>query len=403
MRGPLREHRRGGRRPARPSLPARPIPGRVAEAPAQRPDACLPSSAVDVSVLVPVLNEGAWIRETAAAVCGQHFEGTIEFLFIDGRSEDDTGAVLAELAAQDPRIRVLDNPARHIPGALNIGLRHSRGTFVARMDAHSWYPADYVARGVERLGRGDADWVAGPAIPRATGVGPWARRVALALDSPLGQGGSRKWAEEATADADGNGAGTDEIELDTGVFAGIWRRETLEALGGWDEEWPVNEDAEMAGRVLAAGGRIVCLPALGAKYVARNSLDGLARQYWRFGYYRVKTVQRHPFALRSAHVVSAGLAQALLGAVLAPRRARSLCRAALATYALGIVGLSARGARTQQRRDVAALPAVFATMHLAWGLGFLWGCVRFGLPLAGMRHVLAHGLRAAPERVQADE
>src|SRR4051812_37198534 len=198
---------------------------------------------VDASVLVPVLNEEEHIREAVDAMRAQEFDGTVELLFMDGGSTDKTRALLEELAAEDPRIRVLDNPGRTTPHALNVGLAAARGEFVVRMDAHAFYPPRYIAAGVERLRRGDVDWVAGPAIPR--GTGRWSKRVALALNSGLTTVGSRKW----RAQAHGRG---EEVELDTGVFAGVWRRSTLEEHGGWDPGWPINQDSELAARVLAA-------------------------------------------------------------------------------------------------------------------------------------------------------
>src|SRR5947207_11274017 len=138
---------------------------------------------IDASVLIPVLNEEAHIRATVAAMQDQEFEGEVEFLFMDGGSTDRTRAILEELAASDPRIRVLDNPGRTTPHALNVGLAAARGRYVVRMDAHAFYPPRYIATGVERLERGDVEWVAGSAIPR--GTGRWSRRVALALNSGL--------------------------------------------------------------------------------------------------------------------------------------------------------------------------------------------------------------------------
>src|SRR3954470_18977963 len=106
---------------------------------------------VDVSVLTPVLDEEQHIRDTVASMRRQRFDGEIEFLFMDGRSTDRTRAILEELAVEDPRIRVLDNPARHTAGGLNLGLRAARGEYVARIDAHTRYPAHYLSRGIERL------------------------------------------------------------------------------------------------------------------------------------------------------------------------------------------------------------------------------------------------------------
>ncbi|HEX4564554.1 MAG TPA: glycosyltransferase, partial [Solirubrobacteraceae bacterium] len=253
----------------------------MSDAPARAPDAERP---VDVSVLIPVLDEERHIRETVAAMQAQRFDGTIELLFADGRSSDRTRAILEELAAGDRRIRVLDNPRRRTASGLNVGLREARGEFVARMDAHTYYAGTYIAAGVARLRRGDTEWVSGPAVPRP--VGTVSRAVALALASPLGRGASRKW-----SDQDGDG---EERELDTGVFGGVWRRSTLLAAGGWDERWPINQDSEMAARFLRRGERLLCVAEMAGHYVPRDSLPSLARQYLRYGFYRARTFRAHP-------------------------------------------------------------------------------------------------------------
>jgi succinoglycan biosynthesis protein ExoA len=324
----------------------------------------------DVSVLVPVLNEASHIREAAEAMRAQRFEGTLELLFIDGGSTDGTRAVLEELAAGDPRIRVLDNPRRSTPVALNLGLAAARGRVIARMDAHSYFPPDYLARGMERLRQGGADHVSGPQI--AEGQGKWSGRVARALSTRLG-----------TGQADFRHLSDGEIEVDTG-FVGLWLRSTLERHGGWDEGWHNDQDSELAARLRKSGGRVVCLPEMAARYVPRDSLRALARQYFRYGLYRVKTSNRHPESMRPSHVLAPSLALALLGA-LAPWPLRGPARALLSVYALVVFAVSAREARRGPAADAAALPLVFATMHLSWGFGFLAGALRFGPPLAALR------------------
>src|SRR3954462_3249255 len=335
---------------------------------------------VDASVLVPVLNEEQHIRDTVDAMRAQEFDGTIELLLMDGGSSDNTRAELEQLAASDPRIRVFDNPGRTTPHALNVGLAAARGEYIVRMDAHAFYPQRYIAAGVERLARGDVDWVAGPAIPR--GTGRWSKRVALALNSGLTTVGSRKW--RAVRD----GGGGDEVELDTGVFAGVWRRETLDRYGGWDTGWPINQDSELAARVLADGGRIVLLPEMGAEYVPRDNLKGLARQYWRYGIYRGKTSRYHANSLRRSQLVAPGLALAVLAALGGPHVLRVPARLAVASYAASLTAVSVRVASPGEERDAAALPLVFAIMHLTWGFGFLWSVVRFGPPLAALARLV---------------
>jgi succinoglycan biosynthesis protein ExoA len=329
--------------------------------------AAVPPDAVDVSVLIPVRDEAAVIRDVARDMLAQRFEGTIEFLFVDGRSEDGTLAILRELAAADPRVRVLDNPARRTPQALNLALRHARGGVIARMDAHTHYPPDYLARGVARLRAGGLDSVSGPQIAR--GEGRWSRRVALALSTRFGTGG-----------ADFRHAGDDdEFEVDSG-FTGLWLRETLERHGGWDEEWLNDQDFELAARIRAAGGTIVCVPAMAASYLPRDSLLALGRQYHRYGFYRVKTSLRHPESLRRSHVLAPGLVLTAAAAVAAPRGVRRAARLGLASYGAAVALTAARVARREPLVDAAALPAVFATMHFAWGAGFLRGCAVLGVP-----------------------
>ena len=335
---------------------------------------------VDASVLVPVLNEERHISDSVAAMQAQRFDGALEFLFMDGRSEDRTKAILEELAASDRRIRVFDNPGRSSTAGLNVGLRNARGDHVVRMDAHTFYPEDYIARGVERLRRGDVVWVAGPQVPY--GVGTWSRRVALALGSWFGTGGSARWG------ADGSGAAGGERELDTGVFAGLWLRSTVQEHGGWDEGWPINQDSELAARVLRSGGRIVSIPELAARYVPRDSLRGLARQYWRYGNYRAKTAARHPESLDARHLFAPLLAIAAVGAVLAPAPIRTGARAALGVYAVGVGVASMRTLGQAAASDAAALPVVYAVMHGSWGFGFLVGSVRFGPPLAALARIV---------------
>ena len=331
--------------------------------------------AIEASVLTPVLDEEAHIRETVAAMQAQSTNGELEFLFVDGGSTDATRAILEELASGDARIRVLDNPHRRTPHALNIGLRHARGEFVVRMDAHTFYPPGYIATAVERLRRGDVAWVSGAQLPK--GRGKWSRRVALATSTWLGTGG-----------APFRNGSSHEIETDTG-FTGAWRRATLEQHGGWDEGWPKNQDGELAARIRKTGARIVCLPELNAYYVPRDTLRGLARQYFWYGRYRAKTCRRHPESMRPAHVISPGFALMLLAAGTAPRPVRTLARGGLWAYALAVATVSTRAASAAERRsDAAGLPAVFVVMHTCWGLGFLSGCVRWGPPLEGIAGVL---------------
>jgi hypothetical protein len=360
----------------------------------RQPDADAPAH-VDVSVLIPVRNEGEHIAATVAAMRAQRFSGTFELLFADGRSEDDTRAQLEAFAREDPRIRVFDNPRMRTPSGLNVCLRHARGTYVARMDAHTFYPPDYLALGVERLRRGGTSWVSGAAIPQP--VGRVSRAVALALQARVGQGGSRKW--QGAEDA-----GAPEVELDTGVFAGVWEREVVLGFGGWDERWPANQDAEMAGRFMAAGHRLVMLPGMGARYVPRDRLKGLWRQYWGYGYYRVQTSNRHPASMRRSLLATPVLVLTATAAVIAPRPLRTAAQGVLVVYC-GLLAEAAAGAarRGEPLEDAAMVPVALATMHGGHGVGVLQGMWRFGPPWAALARAAGLGALVPSRRAEDEE
>jgi succinoglycan biosynthesis protein ExoA len=343
---------------------------------------------VDVSVLVPVRDEAAFIAETARAITAQDFQGSVEFLMIDGASRDGTRKILGELALEDPRVRVLENPRGDLASALCIGLASARGEFVAKMDAHTYFPPSYLQAGVDRLRRGDVNWVSGPPIPR--GVGPWSRRVTLALGTRLGIGGSQKWPANFGPDRQA------EHELDTGVFSGVLRRSVLQRLGGWDPDWPVNEDSELASRYLAAGERILSLRSMGAYYIPRGELRGLARQYFRYGLYRAKTANRHPASMRRSHLAPPALLCLLAAGALCGRRARQLAALALLGYAAAQTIAYLSVADEAEHGDAVMLPAVLSTMHLSFGAGYLAGCLRFGIPLAGIARVASPAGRPHP-------
>jgi GT2 family glycosyltransferase len=356
------------------------------------------SAPVDCSVLVPLYNEETYIEQSWAAMRRQRFDGRLEFLFVDGCSTDRTREILEGLAREDDRIRVLRNPQRAVSSGLNVALAHARGTWVARMDAHTAYPDDYIALGVQRLERGGTRWVSGPQLPQ--GHGPVSRAVALALASPLGRGGSRKWGVHGARDEP-------EFELDSGIFCGVWERSTLLQCDGWDERWPRNSDSEMAARFLEHGERLICVPAMAAEYVPRDSLRGLFKQYRGYGQYRARTSLHHPAAMRRSHLLAPGIVVTAMCAVASPAPIRRLARLGMAGYlgALAYAGIRARP-EAGSGREAALVPVVLAIMHFGHGAGMLDGFRMYGPPLAALARVagadgLAAQLTRTPDRVYA--
>jgi succinoglycan biosynthesis protein ExoA len=289
------------------------------------------------------------------------------------------------MAQEDPRIRVIDNPRRSVASGLNAALSQARGRWVARMDAHTTYPPDYLQLGIDRLSAGDARWVSGPQIPEGDNI--VSRAVAVALSSPLGRGGSRKWGSR-----DGDGP---ERELDSGVFTGVWERSTLFEYSGWDERWPRNSDSELAGRFLSRGERLICLPAMGAAYVPRGTLRGLWRQYLDYGEFRAKTARRHPHTMRRSHLLPPAVVLDATLAVAGPRTVRGAARWGLIGYGAVITAAGATALRSARGPEALHVPVVLAIMHFAHGVGFIRGAVRHGVPVAAIGSVLWHDRSAS--------
>lgn len=324
----------------------------------------------EISVLIPVLDEYDYLPTLYRSLLAQDFAGEVRYYFIDGGSSDGTFEYLRELSSKDSRIVVLKNPRRTTQYALNIGLAAAVGTYIVRFDAHTHFPAHYLRVAKKRLDQGDVASVSGPAI--AVGENDTSRAVAAALATRLGVGGS-----------DYRTAITEETVIDSG-FCGMWLKQTLTDVGGWDESTYPNEDAELAARIRARGGTIVCLPELSANYQPRSSFTGLAKQYFRYGTFRVSTSVKHPESVRLQHVVPPALVIASAGTVLGRGRCRALGGGLLASYGVLVLAASLVGAQ-KSNANIPKTAVATATMHYAWGAGYLNGCRKYSVPFEGLK------------------
>ena len=322
-----------------------------------------PQGSVAVSVLMPVRNEERSVAGAIRSVLDQTL-ADLEILVIDGASDDGTASVVAELAREDARVRLLDNPDRTIPHALNIGLRAARGRYVARVDAHASVSVDYLERGVAAL---ETDREVASIGGRRIGVGdaPTARCVAAALSSPFGVGNSV------------NHYGGEPQDTDHASFA-VSRVDVLRSIDGWDENLLVNEDVDLDHRIGLAGFRIRYDPQMEIFWHVRRTVRDLARQYRRYGRGKAAMVRKNGrSAVRLRHLVAPALVAWIGGAAIVavsghPRIAAGL----VAPYGVGLVGATAvtmRKGYGQESLRPAPLVGAFAAMHLGWGLGFLEG------------------------------
>ena len=328
-----------------------------------------PSPLVGISYVMPVLNDVSHVREAVESILAQDYAGPVEVLIALGPSIDGTGELVADLAARDARVRVLDNEVGSTPAGLNIGIRAARYPVVVRVDSHSMLPADYARVAVGVLERTGADNVGG--IMDARGETAFEQAVALAYTTKVGLGGS--------AFHVGGTAGPAET-----VYLGVFRRSAIERVGLFDETIKRGQDWELNRRLRQTGGTVWFTPELAVTYRPRSTLERLARQMFSTGLWRGELARRYPAANGIRYFVPplmvlgvalgalagvAGLVQLVLGVApwlllgfVVPAAYLGFVVAATLAYA------RARGPAVAWRFLV-VLPCI----HVSWGVGFVLG------------------------------
>ena len=317
-----------------------------------------------VSVVVPARDCADQLGDCLAAIGGQTYRGPMDVTVALAPSNDATAEVLARSTLDVP-LQIVENHAGTTPAALNIAVAASRGPVVVRVDAQSRLPPDYIERAVSTLARTGAANVGG--VQRPVGTGGLQGAIAAAMASSFGGGPAafRRGRRSGPADT---------------AYLGVFDRDALTSVGGFDETLERNQDYELNWR-LRQQGHIVWLDAsLVVDYVPRADYGGLARQYFSYGAWKRTVLARHPRSLRvrqlAAPALVAGLAAS--AAELAHRRCRGAAGPVL--YAAACAIAAARLDDVGNWRDRVRAAVAFAVMHLAWGAGFLAGRARAAQP-----------------------
>lgn len=326
-----------------------------------------------VSVIVPCRNEARWLARCLESILDSDYpREAMEVIVADGRSSDSSRAVAEAIAARGDPVRVVDNPACITPAGLNRAAEAARGDYLVRVDAHSTISRNYIREVVESLKQSGA-WAAGGRMRTVTeGRGAISRAIGAALSHPFGVGNS------AFRTAGWNQGGMRETDA---LFNACWPRSVLARLGGFDERLRRSQDIEFSARLRRAGGRMLLLAEAESCYYLSGCFRDFARQSWTNGVWAVLPamyLKRLPLGAR--HLAPLAFATALLAAAVAALAAPHLAwwpASLLLLYGLAALGASVQAAVA--RRDFAllgALPPVFATLHLAYGAGSLWGAIR---------------------------
>lgn len=320
-----------------------------------------------ISIVIPIRNESLYIERCLQAVAKQDYPSDrIEVLVADGMSDDGTFELLRDWAAQASNRKIFQNQGKIVPTGLNILIPKAKGDILIRVDGHCVIASDYVSNCVRHLQIDDVDGVGGPM--QTVGEDFISEVIALAMSSKFGVGNSSFRTE------------TGQTKLADTVPFPAYTREIIRKVGLYDEELVRNQDDEYNYRIRDAGGKILLADDVRSTYYSRGSLAKLWKQYFQYGYWKVRVLQKHPkqMSLRQfvplAFVLS--LTISLILALLVPW-GWILLVAILGIYLLSNLAASFAIAKKRGWQFLVLLPFCFAIIHLSYGSGFLSGLFKF--------------------------
>jgi GT2 family glycosyltransferase len=287
-------------------------------------------------------------------------------------SEDETREKISNLASKDPRIRLLSNPRRDTPTALNVGLRAAKGAYVCIMGAHACYDSDYIEVCLRELLAHDAVGCSGKIVTLPADSSLQARLVAWAMSHPFASSSrSVRTQPEGYADT---------------VPFPVMRKQALLAIGGYNERLVRNQDNDMNQRLRAKGFKLYVTAKTQCRYYPRADIRSFLRYAFVSGAWNFWSRRENIAAMSLRHFVPmvfvvvvavfAGVTFAGLAVpTLHPRIAFVILAALLAVH-LGIGTMA--GVEVSLRERTAAgllLPALILAFHCSYGIGTLHGFV----------------------------
>ena len=320
-----------------------------------------------VSVLMPVRNEAAYIRRSLGAVLAQDYPaGRMEVIVADGHSTDGTREIIAGMARQYLNVALIENPERIVATGLNAAICVAKGEIIVRVDGHCEIAPDYVSRCVSTLREGEHAGVGG--VVETVGETSTARAIAAAMSSWFGVGGSAFR------------LATSKTQVTDTVAFPAYTRSVINRAGPFDEELVRNQDDEYNYRLRKLGVKVLLAADVHSRYYSRATLPGLWRQYFQYGYWKVRVLQKHPRQMRLRQFAPPLFVAALLITLMLAATFPA------AVYLLGLIGggyvvavfaASILSARKNGWELLPILPIAFAVVHLAYGSGFLMGLLKF--------------------------
>jgi len=320
-----------------------------------------------VSVIIPVLNEERFLKQSVQAILNQNYSGQLEIILALGPSKDQTNVIAQELA-KDQRIKLVENPSGRTAAALNNAIKNSNFDIIVRLDGHAIVDSNYIKNAVKTLVESGADNVGG--LMKAEGTNAFEKSVAAAMTSKFGVG-------NAPFHVGGKSG-----EVDT-VYLGTFRKSALERVGYFDESFIRAQDWEMNYRIRKTGGKIWFNPDLVVSYRPRKNLLQLAKQYFEYGQWRKQVTKTYPETVSMRYLAPpitvsgliAGIIMVLFSKILDINWLQIGWLAPLVYLTVILLAFLSIGSKIGLLSRLYLL-LVLPTMHLSWGVGFLKGSKR---------------------------
>jgi glycosyltransferase involved in cell wall biosynthesis len=324
-----------------------------------------------VSVILPCLNEEKYIAKVLDALVSQTYPADqTEIFIVDGGSRDRTREIVLEYCKKYQNLELLDNPRATAPFALNLGIEHSTGEYIVRIDAHCEYPSDYIATLISKIEEHRADNVGAVLETLPGSRSPIANAIAVAMSHPFGMGNSHFR----------TGIGKD-TRVDTVPF-GCYRREIFDRIGMFDTDLTRNQDDEFNARLIQNGGKIMLISSLRVKYFARQRLTQASKMFYQYGLFKplVNKKLDAPATMRQfvppAFVLA--IIMSLLWYFFGYYANEGFLRMLILTYLIPALAFSIISAQKHKKYFlILLLPIVFFVIHISYGWGYLRGYFRF--------------------------
>jgi succinoglycan biosynthesis protein ExoA len=319
-----------------------------------------------LSIILPIYNEEKYVGLCLDQIYQQQdLPNTFEIIVADGMSTDRTRDIIRAHQANQTNLMLIDNPKKIVPLGLNLAIKQASGDIIIRIDGHTTIPPDYIRKCVNTLERTNADNVGG--CMTAVGITEFGKAVAIATSTPFGVGNSKFHYAKVEEETDS-------------VYMGAWPKEVFERIGLFDEELVRDQDDEFNYRLREKGGKIILNPEIKSIYTTRSSPSTLWKQYFQYGLWKIRVLQKHPGQMSLRQFIPPLLVFSLLISVvltLTITWGKWLLFLVALSYLIANIVASIMTASIKGWKHFPLLAVTFLIIHLSYGFGFLAGLIKF--------------------------